>query len=914
MLERIFGILLITLMCHFQYPSSTNIVYGQSSVQEALSQQNLTLQQARVLARQAGVNPDNPAELSSFARANGVSEEQIQAWLNELGLDSGGEEGNSGQVLDLRDTSITQDEVSESSSSTITYQNFGMDETVTEEGLSYYGYDIFKNIPEAFEPNKLGPVDDGYIIGPEDEMRLTVWGTTEFQYELEVDAEGRIFIPTIGQFTVAGQTLKDFREQLRLRLSQSYSGLMKDPPTMFLDVTLTRLRPIRVFVIGEVEKPGGYTFSSYSSLFNVLYGIGGPTENGSLRDIRLIRNGKIVSSFDFYKFLMEGIDSGSIKLQNNDRIFIPKRLNSIRLRGPVMRQAIYELKEGEGFNELLDYAGGLNSDAYGKRFQVERIIPLMEREDPSIARKVIDYNLIDVLRDNSLYNITDDDKIQISNISDRIEDIAFVSGAVFQPGRYEINDQVNTTKDLVLAADSIKGDAFLYQAELVRTNEDLTQTFFALNVENILNGVPGHDIPLKRLDRLRIFSRTDLEENYSVSLTGAVDETIEVRWKENLTVFDLLFKGKGLFDPQVKERIYLKRADLRRLSENGRNSNVIPFNLEEALNNEGFGKELLQPGDRIRIFPNTIEVIENKFVIIEGRVKNPGTYELNENMTLEDLLIIAGGFTELSFLGKVEVSRLVKSTNNQAKAVQFFWPLLDNSKENNFFTPDLSDTLLKSAGKYKLQHRDRIYIRTNPYFEQQKTVKILGELVFPGKYTILKENETIYDLIQRAGGITSEGYPKGARYYRQGEMVLFDFDEIVAGNKKSNIEILPGDSIVVPRQPGSVFVTGNVGLQVRIKHNEGQKLSYYLDRAGGMQKNSYKYVQLTQANGMQFEVKRKGLFKQNPQVESGAKINVIYEEPKPQRERMRAGEVLQTAVATLTSTLTIIILIDRAFQ
>lgn len=919
MLRRISGIFLVVITCQVLNQSNGYLVYGQNSVQEALSQQNLTLQQARTLARQAGINPDNPAELARFAKANGVSDQQIQVWLTELGMSgSNSLEGVSGQVQDLRDTSVSQNEIIESetvsSTSPIVFQEPITTSVPAEEGLPYYGYEIFGNVPEAFEPNKLGPVADGYIIGPEDEMRLTVWGATEFQYELQVDAEGRLFIPTIGQFTVAGQTLKDFREQLRLRLSKSYSGLMQSPPTMFLDITLTRIRPIRVFVIGELENPGGYTFSSYSSLFDVLYGIGGPTENGSLRDIRLIRNGKVVTTFDFYKFLMEGVDSGSIKLQNNDRIFIPKRLNSIKLRGPVMRPAIYELKDDEGLNELLEYAGGLNSEAYGKRFQVERIIPLNERQDPSIARRVIDYNLIEVLNDNSLYQIFEDDEIKINSISGRVEDIVYVEGAVFQPGQYEINREMNSTRDLLIAADSLKGDAYLYQAELIRTEEDLTQTFYAIDVESMLNGEVGHDIPLKRLDRLRIISRTELEDNYSVTLSGAINDTVTERWKENLTVFDLLFKGKGLFDPEAKEKIYLKRADLIRRTSDGRSTNVIPFNLDEALRNEGFGKELLEPADLIRIYPNTLELFANKFVVISGEVKNPGQYELNENMTLEDLLVIAGGFTESSYLSKVEVSRLVKPENLSSKAIQFFWPLLGDEIGSDFYHPNLADTLLELSSQYELNHRDQIYIRTNPYFETQKTVTIEGEVLYPGEYSILSENETLFDLISRVGGLTPEGYAEGAQYYRNGELVLIELDQIVRGNRNSNIEIQSGDRIVVPRKPGLVSVRGNVGLEARIKHKPGEKLTYYLDRAGGMQKNSYKYVQLTQANGMQFEVRRKGLFKKNPEVESGAVINVIYEEPRPKGEKMNTGEFLQTAIATLTSTLTIIILIDRAFQ
>jgi protein involved in polysaccharide export with SLBB domain len=801
------GILILMLANGF----NTTSLYAQSSVQEELSKRNLTLSQARQLARQAGVNPDNPDELRRFAKANGVSDEQINTWLSEMGMDSD-ELTPSTQVQDLRNLGVGTTDIKEYVPDNSKIQQLPDTTPPVKGGLTYFGYNIFQNVADAFKPSAVGTVDDGYIVGPDDEMRLVIWGATELQYEISVDAEGRIFIPSIGQLTVAGQTIKELRSYLKIRLSKIYSGLTKTSPTVFMDVTLTRLRPIRVFVIGELENPGGYTFSSYSTLFNVLYGVGGPTVNGSLRDIRLIRDGKVITSFDLYEFLLRGIDSGSLRLQNNDRIFIPPRKSSITIDGPVVRPAIYELKEGEDLNDILKYAGGLKPEAYGKRFSVRRILPIDERQDPSIARIVLDYNLQEVLTDSQKFLPIDGDEIMILGISDRLENVAYISGSVYQEGEYEIGEEIKTVKDLIQAADGLLDDAYMYRGELVRTNPNLTKTFFSLDLERILSGEDASNMILQRLDRIQIYS-------------------------------------------------------------------------------------------------NTVELISNRFVEISGSVANSGEYKFSENMTLGDLILISGGLTEDAYLGEIEISRLEKPEDETSKSVQIFLPLLEEDKDK-FYKPELLTELLKKADQFKLNHRDQVYIRGNSRFEPQKFIVISGEVKYPGTYTLLNENEKLTNILQRAGGFTSEGYAKGGKLTRNGSQVIIDMSKVKKGNNSDNIELLPGDEIFIPRVPNTVEVTGNVGLEGLVKYQPGEKVSYYLERVGGMRENSKKRVLLTQPDGSTWEVKRKGLFKDNPEVFDGASIRVLMKPEEQTQERLSPREFLQETTALLTGVLTVILLID----
>lgn len=803
------------LLAYLFIPGAISSLSAQTtSIQQELSKRNLTLQQARQLAQSAGINPNDPEALARFARSQGVSEEQIQAWLKDLNV-SANTSASSGLVTDLRDTVIQPKDITVMENNTLQRDGSETRQTPHKDGLPYFGYSIFRNIPDAFKPASIGPVDDGYIIGPEDEMRLTLWGATEFQYELAVDAEGRIFIPTIGQITVAGQTLAELREYLKTRLSQSYSGLTRNPPTIFLDVTLTRLRPIRVFVIGELEQPGGYTFSSYSTLFNVLYGVGGPTINGSLRNIQLIRNGKVVTTFDLYDFLLKGIDSGSIRLQNNDRIFIPPRNNTISIKGPVHRPAVYELKNNEGLRELITYSGGLLPQAYGKRFHVNRIIPLMERKDPSIARTVIDYNLQEVLNGSADFNLLDGDIIEILNISDRLEDVVYIQGAVYQPGAYQLSPEVQTVRDLILAADSLMGDAYIDQLELVRTNEDLSKDFFSIDYELMMEGHKDHNLVLQRLDR-------------------------------------------------------------------------------------------------VRVYKNSVEQVHNKFVEIYGEVEQPGRYEYSEGMDLGDLILNAGGFSEEAYLGDVEISRLEKPEDENTKSVQFFIELSHEDKDR-FYRPSYLSELLQNARQFELVHRDKVFVRKNPRFEEQKLVKIFGEVQYPGRYALLRENEKLSELFRRAGGLTPEGYAGGAKLFRNDAQVIIDISKAITGRMIDDMELLPGDSIYVPRVPNTVLVTGNVGNEGLVKFVPGEKVSYYLERVGGMQRESEKRVLLIQPDGTTYSVKRKGLFKKNPEVYDGATIRVLRKPVEVDQDKLTPRELLQESTAILTSALTVILLVDRVF-
>ena len=879
------------------------------SIDELLQSRGLSFEQAQQMAANAGVDPNNPDELAAFARQNGVPESQIQQYLVQLRQrENEGMEATNTE--DLTETVVASEDIQEQPTPAQVSNPTPPAANPQNQGLPYFGYNVFGGGPDSFQPSTPGPVDEGYVVGPDDELRLTVWGATEFQYELRVDIEGRTNIPNIGLVTVAGKTLKELRTSLKLRLAQSYAGLVKTPPTIFMDLTVTRYKPIEIFVLGEVSNPGAYTVTSNVTLFNVLYAVGGPTTAGSLRDVRIIRNGRVLRSIDFYDLFLEGMLAKNIPLLNNDRIFIPPRNNEIIIQGPVKRAAIYELKDGEGFEDLLRFAGGLKPEIYTDRFQVNRIIPIAERSDASRARQVLDFNLNMVLAESTPLTLVDGDSIQLFSITDINDQVVKIHGAVDQPGTYELDQKLQTVRDLVLAADSLRGDAYTGQAELIRTNQDLTQSYFTINLAEALSGNETENILLQKRDSLTIYTLNDIRQLDSVSVDGFIRNPASYPWRENLRVYDILFKAGGLFDSEYKKQVYLERADLIRRNSDGRTMEVISFNLEEALKEEGFGLEMLQPLDNIRIYPNTIQLITDKFVIIEGAVENPGLYSYDEGMSLEDLLLKAQGFNENAFIGKVEITRIEESMTNQQKARSLIHNLIPNEAEHyKFYSNDLFWSLMDNAARFDLKHMDRVYVRTNPNFKTQQTIQISGEVKFPGFYTILDNNEPLRSIIERAGGFTNEAYPKGSRIFRDTTQVIIDIENNVLTGQ-DDFMIQDGDMIVIPKKSRVVLVTGNVALDGYIEYQKGKRFNYYLDQAGGIQPNTAKYFELVQANGATFRVKRKGLLKKNPVVDEGAVIRAIFE-LEPEREPFDMREVLVELTSITTSALTLYFLIDR---
>lgn len=901
-------------------------------VQEELNRRGLTADEALQQAEQYGVDTSSPQALERTARELGFSEEAIDElrrlleardaepspfdrnlFLFQPQADSLITETDSLLLADSLSIERKRDKVDERRRDLNPYADLFDEET----GLEYFGYRTFRDVSEAGldEPSDMQPADDAYVVGSGDNLRLAVYGAAEFNYDLDVDSGGRVNVPGVGLLTVAGTTLGDLQDRFQRFLSTRYAGIITRPQTVFVDVSLTRLRPVRVFVTGEVERPGAYTLGAGGGVFNLLYQVGGPTIRGSLRSIQVSRGGRILANVDAYDFLLEGREPEPLTLQSGDRILVPVRGKTAYVSGAVSRPAIYELRDDERFEDLIRFAGWLLPEAYVARFQVERIIPFTERRDPTIARQILDLDLRAVLTGISEYNLADGDRVEVFAIDDVGEaarrgrlNAVVVDGAVFQPGRFELGDQLRTVRDLLNQADGLTDDAYTQRANLVRNRPNLRREIVALDLGRVMADDPTQNLPLSAGDSLYVYSEREFERERVVSIEGQILNPGEYTLFDGMTLYDLLFVGGGLLDPEFRTDVFLPRADLFRRGDDG-TPELVAFDLEQALAGDGDAAMLLEPFDQIRIYPIEVEVIRDQFVEISGAVKDPGRYPLGENMTVQDVILQAGGVVEGAYTEMVEVTRMDTSGNVEQRAQTVAVPLAPGAPVVNARLPGGARILTEHT--FALNHRDRIYVRLDPSFRPQQTVTLRGEVRFPGTYTLLRENEKLSEIIERAGGLTPRAYARGGQLLRGDRQLIVEIDRALLGEARTDVPLLPGDEVTIPIRPNTVEVRGAVPNEGLIQYAAGRRVSYYLDRAGGTADNA-EDVFVSQASGAVFKLRR-GLFAQNPVVDDGGVIYVSEKEERPENA-MDVGALLRDSLAIAASAVTVIIPIILAFR
>ncbi len=678
----------------------------------------------------------------------------------------------------------------------------------------YFGYDLFKGPRDKFDKVDIGKIDPNYQVGPGDEIILSIWGEAEMRSKYEVARDGTIFIERYGQMVIGGLTLKQLEEKLTRNLSKIYSGLSpsRGNPSTFLDVSLGELQSIQVYVIGKVENPGSRFVSSYSTAFSALYQSGGPTLKGSLRDISVIRDGETVSSLDLYTFITSGKKPNDIRLQNNDVIYVPPRLSTVRLKGEVKQKAFYELKENETLTDLIEFSGGLKTTADEQKLQVERVAPFDERKKGSEIYTVMTPGLRLMKEDGFTVNplpMEDGDIVSIlpltgESAKDTIPggvDYVNVSGHVYKPGKYVLG--------------------------------------------------------------------------------------------EDMTVMDLLNKAGGLKDSVFWGETFQIRADLIRYKKNYLDREIIPIPLDELIAGNEEANLGLKNRDSIIVY-NADVIHKEKQVRIYGEVSKPGSYILETNMGLQDLLLQAGGFTKRAYKYNIEVFRLREEIKNGELA--------------RFYNVEISPDMLRDfdvEDGFQLKDYDMIVVRKDPDFEEHRIVSIAGQVKFPGKYPILHKNETFGSLIERAGGLTDEAFLPGLKFTRDDSLkIVGDFDQIIQKGRKG-IVLHEDDSVYIPQHPGTVKVSGSVRNPGLVQYHEKWSLERYVEAAGDYTFEAAKSKTVVYYPGG--NARRKN-FLWDPKIKEGSEIFVPQ---KPEREPVDITQLLTNWASIATSVATVIYIIGR---
>lgn len=677
-------------------------------------------------------------------------------------------------------------------------------------GSNIFGHSLFSSRNLSFEPSANLATPINYRLGPGDEVIIDIWGASENTIRQTISPEGTILVRGLGPVHLSGMTVKEANSFLQREFSKIYSGISGTEPNSEIKLTLGDIRTIQINIMGEVSVPGTYTLSAFSTVFHALYRAGGVNRIGSLRSIKVVRDGKTFADLDVYDFIMKGKMKDDIRLQEGDVIIVDPYQSLVEIVGKVKRPMFYEMKPTETVATILNYAGGFTGDAYKKAI---RLVRKSGREHQVFNVDEMDY---------SVFRLDDGDMITIDAVLDRFENRVEVRGAVYRAGLYQLDGTVNTVKQLIKKAEGLRGDAFLNRVIIDREHEDLSHEIIAIDLGGLLNGTIA-DIPLQKNDILYIPSITDLKEEETVA--------------------------------------------------------------------------------------------------IYGEVANPGTFLFSKNMTIEDLLVQAGGLLEEAATTRVEVTRRIKDP----KSTSF------SSVLGKTFTFDIKDGFIVggNAENFYLEPFDAVYIRRSPAYRRQQNVVVAGEVLFSGSYSLLKKNERLSDLVSKAGGVTPDAYVKGARLIRKlsdeerrrqndairmaqnGEgkdsisiqklnlsetyTVGIDLEKALANpNSDFDLVLREGDVLYIPEYVNTVKISGSVMYPNTVVYQKGKNLKFYINQAGGygnMAKKKKVYV--VYMNGTVSRLKARNA----SAIEPGCEIIVPS---KAEKKHMAMAEILGISSTTAT--------------
>ncbi len=529
-----------------------------------------------------------------------------------------------------------------------------------DSGFNIFGYELFRSGATRVEPSVLGPVGDDYRLGPGDRLVLILTGDVESSASLDVTREGFVLIPQVGVVSLANLTLGQLNDVLYSRLGRVYSGVKRgsDATTRF-SISVTRLRTNQVYVLGEVVKAGSYMVASTSSALTSLYAAGGPTSNGSLRNVEIKRGGRVVATVDLYDYLLRGDASRDARLETGDIVFVPTRGSRVRVIGEVVRPATYELKANETVADAIAAAGGFNANALQRRVQVQRILPAGQRTGEGRDRTTIDVSTVDLATGGRGLPLANGDVVRVFGVSDRVRNTITVSGHVFTPGSQGLRAGM-TVADAVRAAGGLQPDAFLGQVLISRLSGDSTRTQLRASFRDTTGAVIG-DFPLREDDVIQVFSLTSFRPERYVAIGGAVNKAGRFKYYRGMTMRDLVLLAGGL-----KEGAYLKEAEVARLPE-GREGTSTAATLRFPLDSTyvferklgevylgapglpaaatGAPEVELQPYDNVLIMYQPQWELQ-RVVTISGEVRFAGAYALRtRGERLADLIDRVGGLT-----------------------------------------------------------------------------------------------------------------------------------------------------------------------------------------------------------------------------------------------------------------------------
>ena len=648
-----------------------------------------------------------------------------------------------------------------------------------EEGRKIFGHDIFNNKDLTFESSMNLATPQNYRLGPGDEVNVDIWGASQESIIETISPDGYITIEDVGPIQLSGLNVQQAKARLRSVLGSRYQDSR-------IDLTVGQTRTITISVIGEVQMPGTYTMSAFATVYNALYMAGGPNDIGTLRNVQVYRNGKLISNVDVYDFLLNGKLTGDVRLQDNDIVTVGPYESLVCIDGKVKRPMYYEMKKTESAATILRYAGGFTGDAYTKAVRVHRKAGSMRS-----AFNVGEFDLNSFL-------LMDEDSIWVDSTLNRYQNMVEVRGAVFRPGLFHIGGQITTVKSLIEAADGLTEEAIGNHAIMHRTKPDRSLQMISLDITGILEGsVP--DVQLKNEDVLYVASREELREDQTVTIHGEVVYPGVYKYASNETIEDLVLQAGGLTNAASLAKVDVSRRIIDPdATEAG---DTLAFTFSFSLNRDftiDRDKQTftLEPYDEIYI-RRSPSYIEQQNITIEGEVQFEGNYTLvNNGQRLSEIIRQAGGLTKRAFPeGAKLLRRMTAEEQEQMKTMlrtaqrNSGSDSIDVKKLETLTTFPVAielDKALANPGSDDdpiLREGDRIVV---PRYTS--TVSINGEVLYPNTVRY-KEGKDANYYIKLAGGTTTTG--------KKSKTIIIYMNGMVAKADRKH-RPAPGCQIVVP--------------------------------------------------------------------------------------------------------------------
>ena len=633
-----------------------------------------------------------------------------------------------------------------------------------------FGRDIFNNKSLTFEPNMNIATPQNYRLGPGDAVIIDIYGASQKTIQDTVSPDGTVTIEGYGPVSISGLTVSQANARLRGTVGSRYSSSK-------IRLTVGQTKTIMVNVMGEVKAPGTYTLSAFATVFHALYMAGGINDLGTLRNIKVYRNNRLVTVVDIYDYILNGKLTGNVRLADNDVIVVGPYDCLVNITGKVKRPMFYEMKKNESINSLLKYAGSFTGDAYKKSVRVNR----------KTGREYSVYNVEEF--DFASFRIADGDSVTVEPILNRYANTVEVRGAVFRPGMYNLGEQVNSVRSLIEHAEGLTEDAFKARAVMHRMKTDRSLEVVSVDVEGIMSGKVA-DIPLKENDVLFIPTRQDKMNERTITIRGEVLFPGTYKYADNETIEDFVLQAGGLTDKASVVNVNVSRrvSDAKALRPDSLIAQTYTLSLKDGFVIDGTPGFILMPFDEVFIRKSP-GYTEQQNVTIEGEVLFAGAYTLTKrNARLSDLFKKAGGSTKEAYLTG---ARLIRKANDTEKA--------------------------RMEAVLKMQRE-----------QQQKNLLQLAASSNSGS-NLQQVAESAKNADLEKFNVPDE-YPFG-----------IDLSEAIKHpGSDEDLVLREGDRLVVPQYNGTVKINGAVMYANTVSYEKGKRASYYIDQAGGFASDAVK--------------------------------------------------------------------------